>query len=328
MTSAVMQVLERLGGTSLHRLAENVHVAALTVLGLFWITPFFGLLLRRMTQERETLWIRFWQCPVCDQLNRKTYVKCQRCEKMRPVRWRDKWQTSALAERLSRMSQRFGSLRRALGWLLFFGLPAGVLWAFRLHTFHQNPFREILGSAALLLLLLFIFFFRAALRSGWRSPLDGLVNLVVSGAMACLFLTTCFLWATAPFRPDKPLASVQAASDGRIRWTDSAGRQTTTTAGVQPNQVMFHVHYAVLSWPLLGVDQTFVTQVQGTPVIEPSTLSLLKRGAAILKNDGGPGPRVVLLEQVLIAVPGRAYEITIPASKIGLTLRELKPPSH
>ena len=83
-----------------------------------------------------------------------------------------------------------------------------------------------------------------------------------------------------------------------------------------------------MSWPLLGVDQTFVTQVQGTPVIEPSTLSLLKRGAAILKNDGGPGPRVVLLEQDLIAVPGRAYEITIPASKIGLTLRELKPPSH
>jgi hypothetical protein len=321
MLSALMQVLDRLGGTSLNRIAENVHLLTLAILGVFWMTPVLAAIFRRWTRDRPVLWIRFWACPVCGQLNRRSFVKCQHCERVRPFRWRDTWAASSSAERLRRAARRSASMSRGLGWLLFGGVPAGAVCAFRLYSFHQNPLREILGSAALLLLLLVLYFFRAARRCGWRSPIEGLIHLLVGGALAGLFLAAGFLWAAAPYPPGKPFALVQVFPDGRIRWADSMGRHTTVTGGAQPNQVLFHVRYAVFSWPLFQADQTFVTHVEGIPVTELWTVALLKCGALVLSKDDPGRPRVVVLEQLLLAVPGRAYELYSPASKIGLALR-------
>lgn len=322
MVSGLIELLERLGWTPINRWAYAIHVAALTALAVFWLMPVVTRIIRELTRREKGLWVRFWVCPACGQLNRRTFAKCQRCERALPSRWRDRWEASALAERLRNWAHRYAALMRGLGWLFTYGIPAVAVYAFRLYSFNQNPLRELLGAVALCLLLLVLFFFRSALRTGWRAPVDSLIYALAGVALTGFFAASSFLWAAAPYPREKPLAMLEVLSTGQIRLADAMGRETIVMGAAGPKQVSFRVRFTTFSWPLFSAHQTLVTHVEGKPVTESWTISLLEGGAAILAKDSRFSPRVIILEQTFSATAGRTYDLYVPASTLGLAIQE------
>jgi hypothetical protein len=322
MIASVLQVLEQWGGKRLGEAALNLHATALTVLAIFWSLPILRAVFRRINYQASPTWVSLWQCPACGQFNRRSFFECQRCQSLLPTPWWKRWEPTRLIVWSKRTAGGFLAVYRGLGWILLYAVPALAVWAFRLTSFNQNAVREILGSVALLFLLLALFFFRKALRCLWRSPVDILVEAIAGVAATGFFLAASFLWAAAPFPPNKPLATLQALTNGQIQLVDSGGHVTKATAIPQPGRLQFSVQCATFSWPLLQIDQTFITRLAGRPAMEPWLVSLLTRAALAAQKEGMYWPRLVLLDQTFVAVPGHSYVLYRPASKVGLALKE------
>jgi hypothetical protein len=128
------------------------------------------------------------------------------------------------------------------------------------------------------------------------------------------------LWTAAPYPPSRPLATVRLQADGRVALEMPDGRRLDRPGALQENAVEFRVRSAFVSWPMLGIRQTFPLSIGGEPVLDGRSTRFWEGGARRWTADGPHRLRVAIREDTLFAPAGGPYSLREASDGAGLVL--------
>lgn len=321
MIQTLFSLIDNTLGDRLSLVARQAHVAALVVLVLAWVMPWFTALWRKWRAMREDAYIKMWRCSHCGQYNPRQHVTCRTCAKpSRGLAWWERAVVSAVWDFLKRMVRSFASLYETLGWTLFYLLTASALWTFRLYSFSQKPLQEILASVALACLVVALYFFGKVFSLKWESPLTRVAQGGAATTFLAVFLIGAVAWSAAPFPPGAPLAQVTVSNQGAVSLVDAAGRKAEAAGVLEDGQVKWEVQYAAVSWPLVGLRQIFLTRVSDKPVLSRGGLLVLDSLAPRLQRESFYAPRVAILEQSINTPAGGQADLRAARHGAGLVV--------
>lgn len=324
MISAVFAGLERFFGDGLALWAARAHAVSLGVVVLALAFPPIRWLWVRRKSVRHEGWAPQWICPACGHTNAHADVACAKCRagEGNPLgRW---------VRGLPVLGWLAGGARatvfalRTTGYVFFYGVIFFAAHRFRFFRFDQKPLQEFLGAAAMLFLLLVLYYARRGV--SWRggSPVARVTDFLVMMSLAGVFLILWVLWAAAPFARGEALAVLAVTPDGQLRVWEPRRRVGRVVENPETARLIVPLQYARFSWPLVGVDQTFLVRVGTHTVMSWAGARLVKFGSGRWDGDSPWRPRLTTARHTLEAAAPGLYEVhpTSVGEGVVLTPRE------
>ncbi len=322
MAESFLRLTEFLLGDQIAPFARFLHGLVLAVLGLCWFLPPVLAYVRERRKTRGTYWMPMWHCRKCGHFSPPDFVECQVCRTPMETPWWARF-FPVFAVDMARSGAKFLlASYGVLGKAIFYGATLLAFWNLRLYTFAQYPLQEIMAGLVMVLLLLTLSFFGRAFSARLESPVARLADLVAALGLSGFLLLAGFLWAASPFPPDKPLAYVHPLGQGQVRLMSPGGLQTLAPAQSARGEERFDLQYAELTWPLLYLDQIFITRLGRKAVLDPWTLLTLEAAARTFRRDDPYRFRAVLLSQNFSVEPGKTYALRRARQGAGLVLEE------
>jgi hypothetical protein len=325
MIQAFLRLVENALGGRIEAFAHKLHLFALVLLILAWTMPFLLSYRRRWRERYNSRLVQMVQCRACGHYNPMQETACQNCAKpLHRGAWWKRAVPAPVRDLLRRSGRSAVGFYRLTGWTLFYLVTLAAVAGLRFYSFSMKPLQELFASAAVLLLLLSVFFIGRSFRTQWESPVSRLLNFFSGIGVAGFFFLAAFCWAMAPYAPGKPLAVLKVEPDGRIHVTKPSGSTVTAQAEQKDGVAQCRLQYAVLTWPLAGLHNTFLVRVAGKPVMGRGGRVFVDSAAGRFREDRFYVPRVVVLDQVFPRLPPGVFHVREPEDGTGLAL-ELQP---
>lgn len=305
MIAAFFAGLERVFGDSLALWAARAHAVALGVVVLAWVAPPARWGWARRKGVRPGGWAPQWICPACGHTNVHADRTCAQCRAGEGNAW---------ARRLSALpglgwlvggARVTGLFLRGAGYVVFYGVTFAAAHRFRFFRFDQKPLQELLGAAALVLLLLVLYYARRVVSWKLGSPVARATDFLAMMALTGAFLILWILWAAAPLARGAPLAVLAVTPDGQLRVMAPRRRVGRVVENPESHRLIVPVQSARFSWPLLGLDQTFLVRVGTHTVASWAGRRLVRWGEGRWSGDSPWRPRLTTARHALeTAAPG------------------------
>lgn len=309
MIAAVFSAVERFFGDGLALWSARAHALSLTLLLTVWAWPAIRWLWSRRRAALKAEWAPQWICPACGHTNAHSDLSCARCRANGAKGlWGRLGRIPGLAW-MARGATAAGVVVKTAGFVVFYVVTVLAATRFRFFRFDQNPLQEFLAAAAMVLLLLVLFYARRVV--SWRlgSPVARATDFLVMMSLTGGFLILWVLWAAAPFARGEPLAVLALTPDGQMRILEPRRRVGRVVENPETARWIVPVQYARFSWPLVGVDQTFLVRVGSHTVMSWVGARVVKAGAGRWEGDGPWRPRLTTARHTVEAAAPGVYGV-------------------
>ncbi|MBK6879928.1 MAG: hypothetical protein IPN65_09930 [Elusimicrobia bacterium] len=309
MIGAVFAGLERFFGEGLALWAVRAHAVSLGIVVLALAIPPARWFWARWKAARGAGWAPQWICPACGHTNAHADGACAKCRAgggTSPGRW---FRGLPGLGWLAGGARATAFVLRATGYVFFYGMTLFAANRFRFFQFDQKPLQELLGAAAMVLLVLVLYYARRVVSWKWGSPVSRATDFLVMMSLAGAFLILWILWAAAPFVRGEALAVLAVTPDGQLRVWRPRRRVGRVVENPETARWIVPLQYARFSWPLVGVDQTFLVRVGTHTVMSWAGARLVKFGSDRWDGDSPWRPRLTTARHTLEAAAPGLYEI-------------------
>lgn len=320
MIAAFFVAIERFFGDGLAVWSARVHALSLILLLAAWAAPGIRWLWSRRRAALKGEWAPQWICPACGHTNAHSDLSCAQCRAGgADGPWARLRRIPGLAW-LTRGASLAGFAVRTAGFVVFYVVTFVAATRFRFFRFDQNPLQELLGALAMGLLLLVLYYARRVVSWKLGSPVARATDLLATMSLTGAFLILWILWAAAPFARGEPLAVLAVTPDGQMRVLEPRRRVGRVVENPETARWIVPVQYARFSWPLVGVDQTFLVRVGTHTVMSWAGARLVKAGTGRWEGDGPWHPRLTTARHTLEAAAPGVYGVHPSKTGEGLVL--------
>jgi len=320
MIAAFFVAIERLFGESLAVWSARAHALSLAFLLAVWAAPGVRWLWSRRRAALKADWAPQWICPSCGHTNAHSDLSCAKCRAGGADGLRGRLQRIPGLAWLARSANAAGFAVRTAGVVVFYVITVLAATRFRFFRFDQNPLQELLAAAAMALLLLVLYYARRVVSWKLGSPVARATDFLAMMSLTGAFLILWVLWAAAPFARGAPLAVLAVTPDGQMRVLEPRRRVGRVVENPETQRWIVPIQYARFSWPLVGVDQTFLVRVGTHTVMSWAGARLVKAGAGRWEGDGPWRPRLTTARHTLEAAAPGVYGVHPSNTGEGLVL--------
>lgn len=308
MIAAFFAAVERFFGEGLALWSARVHAVSLILLAAAWAAPGVRWLWSRRRAMVKAEWAPQWICPACGHTNAHSDLSCAKCRAGAggPGTWLKRIPGLAW---LAQSATLAGFAARTAGWVVFYVVTVVAAVRFRFFRFDQNPLQELLAALAMGLLLLVLYYARRVVSWKLGSPVARVTDFLAMMSLVGVFLTLWILWAAAPFARGEPLAVLALTPDGQMRILEPRRRVGRVVENPETARWIVPVQYARFSWPLVGVDQTFLVRVGSHTVMSWVGARVVKAGAGRWEGDGPWRPRLTTARHTVEAAAPGVYGV-------------------